>query len=266
MEGIGEHLPASCMHAAAAQDNDATGVQSGAPEGIALFAILLSAFCLAGILLTTWIKQKEAASAAAMKQARLDGLNRSAQELRFKQKVFRPSQPTTLVPDVPSRVPTPYPERGSADGSEMEMSCMASCARYFYLKGSVPTSDRPPHTHPRCGRWCRMKPRREAPRGCRRGSGARQAAAPPRASPLRCALGCLQGGPDSGGVQPCAARRRGRAPSWSSARTLPPRGTCQNWSCCSVRGARPPWRRHSGKRHLPKMDTPLECHLMQVAF
>ena len=99
MEGRGKNLPASCMQqcAAAAQDNDATGVQSGAPEEIALFAILLSAFCLAGILLRMWIKQKESAS-AAIGQARLDGLNQSAQELRFKQKVFHPSQPTTLDP------------------------------------------------------------------------------------------------------------------------------------------------------------------------
>ena len=27
----------------------------------------------------------------------------------------------------------------------------------------------------------------------------------------------------------------------------------------------PPWKRHQGKWHLPKVDTPLECHLNQVA-
>ena len=28
----------------------------------------------------------------------------------------------------------------------------------------------------------------------------------------------------------------------------------------------PPWRHHEGKWHLPKVDTPSECHLIQVAF
>ena len=28
----------------------------------------------------------------------------------------------------------------------------------------------------------------------------------------------------------------------------------------------PPWRQHEGKWYLPKVDTPLECHLDQVAF
>ena len=30
--------------------------------------------------------------------------------------------------------------------------------------------------------------------------------------------------------------------------------------------AEPPWRRHEGKWHLSKVETPLECHLNQVAF
>jgi len=29
---------------------------------------------------------------------------------------------------------------------------------------------------------------------------------------------------------------------------------------------KPPWRHHQGKWHLPKVDTPLECHMNQVAF
>jgi len=52
-----QHLPASCLQqsTAVAQDDDAMAV-----EEVALFTFLLAAVCLAGILLRTWIKQKEA--------------------------------------------------------------------------------------------------------------------------------------------------------------------------------------------------------------
>jgi len=56
-DAVGAHLPASCMQqrAAVAHDDDAMAVQE-----LALFTFLLATVCLAGILLGTWIKRKEA--------------------------------------------------------------------------------------------------------------------------------------------------------------------------------------------------------------